>query len=147
MKQRRFRRGATVVEGTIVLGVFLLFVFGALDVGLAVLRSNAVSEAARRGARCAIVHGNKASLLGPLGPATLNISAADANPIAQSVRQVLPTINPAEVQIEVQWLDGANQPDRRVRVAIAYVHQPLTFVMAGWDGMQLTADSTMLIAH
>lgn len=147
MNRVRVRRGATTVESAVVLLVLLLLIFGALDVGLAVVRYNAVSEAARRAARSVIVRGNKATHLGSLGPSTLSITAADSHPVADSARTVLPSMIPAEVDIQVQWLDGDNRPNRRIRVEVNYVHVPLTFVMLGWGGVPLKADSTMIIAH
>src|SRR5579884_1397433 len=48
-------RGQTLVEMALVLPVFLLFVMGIFDLGRAVLLGNTVAEAARQGARYAVV--------------------------------------------------------------------------------------------
>ena len=56
-RMKQLRRGATLVEAAIVLPVFLLLVFGIIELGLAVARYNMLAEVARDGARMAIVHG------------------------------------------------------------------------------------------
>ena len=49
------RPGAALLEGTIVLAVFLTIIFAMFDIGLAVMRQNSLAEAARRLARTAIL--------------------------------------------------------------------------------------------
>ena len=69
--ERVCRRGAAMVEAAIILPVFLLLIFGMIDVGMGVFRNNLLSEAARHGARQAIVHGAFAPTGwdgGPWGP-------------------------------------------------------------------------------
>ena len=46
-----------MTETTIILMVFLLLVFGMMDLGIMVARSQSLAEAARNGARASIVHG------------------------------------------------------------------------------------------
>ena len=60
-KRHTRRRGATLLEAAIIIPVFLLFVLGTVDVGLAVLRYNILSQGARQGARTAMVHGENAT--------------------------------------------------------------------------------------
>ena len=71
---RRLRRGATAIELAIVLTLFLTLVFGMLDLGIAVFRYHIVCEAARQGARQAIVHGKLSDKLGTWGPAPLSLT-------------------------------------------------------------------------
>lgn len=60
MKQsKRFKsseRGATLVEFSIAATVFLVVVFGVIEFGRALWTHNALSDAARRGARYATLH-------------------------------------------------------------------------------------------
>src|SRR5260221_98516 len=46
-RQYEKRRGATIVEGTIVLLILTSFIFGGLELGLAVMRYNTLCEGAR----------------------------------------------------------------------------------------------------
>src|SRR5207247_6382748 len=48
-------RGTSMVEMAIIIPVFLMLILGAVDLGQAVVMRNGVSEAARDGARAAIV--------------------------------------------------------------------------------------------
>jgi len=56
VRKRDRSRGQGLVEIALVLPVFLLALFGLIDVGRAIFAYNSVSEAARNGARVAIVN-------------------------------------------------------------------------------------------
>ncbi len=82
---RQSIRGAALPpsRGRIVLIVFLLILFGMLDLGLLVLDYNTMSEAARRLARVAIVHGQMAAPAQTVwGPDTVSGTAADGSDYA-----------------------------------------------------------------
>src|SRR5512135_973199 len=53
----RARRGAALVELSVVLMMFLTLVLGMLDLGIGVFEYNTISQVARAGARKAITHG------------------------------------------------------------------------------------------
>jgi Flp pilus assembly protein TadG len=141
------RRGATLVEGAIVLTVTFLLIFGGLDLGIAVTRYNALCEAARRAARCTVVHGSSATQLGSLGPTAMEFTAAADNDIADSFRYVLATMKPAEVNALVEWPDGGNQLGDRVRVTLEYDHHPVIPIFLGIGNLHLKATSTMSVGH
>ncbi len=142
------RRGAALVEGTLVLGVFLVIIFAICDLGLAVLRQNALAAAARRLARSAIVHGDSAGpQLSEWGPATYVDTAAHASEPAAAVRPVLVTLNPANVSINVTWPDGGNRTGQRVTAVVTCQHAPILPFLFGSGPLQLRGDSTMRIEH
>src|ERR1700722_15022211 len=94
VSDRNSRRGVAAGEGAIVLRVFLLILFGMLDLGLLVLDYNTLSEAARRLARQAIVHGQMAAPAQSVwGPATVNGTAADGTEYATALSPELATFN------------------------------------------------------
>ncbi|MFX8976598.1 TadE/TadG family type IV pilus assembly protein, partial [Acinetobacter baumannii] len=67
------RRGVVAVESAVVLSVFLLVLFGLIDLGLAVLNYNNLREAAQQLTRVAAVRGsNAAPQYTTWGPATYN---------------------------------------------------------------------------
>jgi len=144
---RASRRGVAMVEGAIVLGVFLTIVLGTLDLGLALLRKNVVTEGARRVAREAIVHG---SLAPPedtaWGPTTYAGWAGDTTEIAAAIQPVLVTIEPHKTSIQVDWPDGGNRPGQRVRVTVGYQHDSL-FPFLNGDHFYLSSECVMRIAH
>lgn len=55
-KRKSNERGATLVEFSIAATVFLVVVFGVIEFGRALWTHNALSDAARRGARYATLH-------------------------------------------------------------------------------------------
>src|ERR671918_2617172 len=54
--RRKPSRGQTLVEFALIIPLFVLLLFGILDFGRAVLAYNSISNAAREGARTAIVN-------------------------------------------------------------------------------------------
>jgi hypothetical protein len=61
-------RGQSVVELALVLPMFLALLFGMIDIGRIIWASDAVTNAAREGARYAIVHGGGDVVKCPTGP-------------------------------------------------------------------------------
>lgn len=82
---RRRRRGQTLVEFALVLPVFLLIVFGLIDMGRYVYLTSSLSQAAREGARVAAVEASWmgstdpgcGGAAGPVCPANLNALRTD----------------------------------------------------------------------
>ena len=144
----RGRCGAALVEGTIVLAVFLTIVFALFDLGLAVMRENSLAEAARRLARAAIVHGDLAEPeQNSWGPARYSGTAADDTEYAEAIQLALVTIDPADVEIEITWPDNDNQTGDRVTVAVRYDHHTILPRVLGASTMELVGRSTMRIEH
>src|SRR5690348_11172674 len=109
---RPARRGAVMAEGAIVVFLFITLVLATYDVGVAVLRFNAISQAARHGVRQAIVHGS----LAPAGWrggvwGTTSIDAygtATSVPAVDAVHTMLTGCDVANTHIVVDWPDGGN---------------------------------------
>jgi hypothetical protein len=130
------------------LALWLVVVIATLDLGLASLQFNMLSEAARRIARQAIVHGSTASPEAvPWGPAKYTGNAADGSSIATAARGALPTMKPESVQIELEWLDGHNNPEGRVHVRISYAHHTFIPFAPSNTALSLHGDSVMRIVH
>lgn len=137
-----------MLEAAIVLTVFLTLVFGGIDLALGVFRYNAISEAARRGAREAIVHGKGAPPQRTAwGPATWTGTADSPGDIPAEVRPVLVGMEPAAVNLRIEWPDGSNAAQKQVRVSVSTVYRPVLPGLVGWSEIPLTATSTMRIAH
>lgn len=144
----RTRRGVAIVEAALVLGVFLTILLGGLDLAIAVLRNNTVSEAARRLARAAIVHGeSSASIHTPWGPVAFAGTADEDTVFADAIRDILVVVDPADVQIQVDWPDGGNAIGDRVEVVVWTEYEPLIPSLFGADPYTLQATSTMRIEH
>jgi hypothetical protein len=144
----RSRSGVTIVESAIVLTVLTLIVVGILDVGIAVLRYNSLSDAARRLARTVVVHGAMAEPQHAIwGPDEYSAAASDNSAIAAAVRPLLIAASPDDVSIHVEWIDGGNEPDQRVRVTLRHTHAHFVPSLMGGSPVPLEAVSTMRIAH
>lgn len=143
------RHGTTLVESSIVLLVFLTFVFGMLDLGLATFRTHLLSQAARHGARQAIVHGSMSpSTFGIWGPTAVTGSGSSTGvPLVDAVKPYLIGFDLNQTQISAQWLDGGNDPGQRVQVTVTTVYQPMITFLFGQQSWTLRSVSIMPIAH
>jgi hypothetical protein len=149
------RRGAAVLEMVIVLFWFLVLTMCMLDFGVAVFRYHILSQAARHGARRAIVHGEMALPLGPWGHNTIDVPiTATGIPIVGSgstddtdgLKRMLIGCDPNETWIKVEWLNGSNAVGEPVRVTVTSPYQPVVFLNI-LQPIQLRASSRMTIAH
>lgn len=147
-RSRARRPGATLVESAIVLSVLLTFILGMLQLGLSTLQASVISDAARRLAREAAVHGAMAAPTRTVwGPVEQTGTAADSNEAGATLRKVLPTMNPAAVSYRIQWLDATNEPDQRILVEIEYTPQAVIPIMSWLVPAQLNASSTLRVLH
>jgi Flp pilus assembly protein TadG len=147
-QSRKARKGAVLVESAVVLMCFLVLVLGTLDYGLAVLRYNALSEAARRLARAAIIHGEMAAPETTCwGPTSYVGNAADGSEFATTVQPALVAMSAEQVNIQLEWPDGGNRLDQRVQVTVSYEHHSAIPSIFGSSTLQLRAASLMRIVH
>ena len=150
-KRTQRRSGAVSVEGLVIFLVFMTLCLGMLDLGIGVFQYHLVSEAARQGARQAIVHGQMAPAGwngGAWGPTTINEKAnATGVPLVTAVQPYLVGIDLSQATIKAQWLDGGNAPDQRVSVTVTSTYQPCITFIFGDTTYSLSATSTMPIAH
>jgi hypothetical protein len=135
------------VESAVTLPVFLLMLFGLFDLGIAVLRQNSLSECARRTARIAIVHGERAEESSRLGPQVWSGDGADSHVLTDAVRPLLVGMSPADVQFTVTWPDGDHRVGHRVRVELSSEYETSIPLPGGLRHWQLRAASTMQIVH
>ena len=145
--QRTARRGAVLAEGAIVVTVFLILVFGAIDVGIAVFRHSTISNAARHGARIAAVHGALANQTGVWGTSTVTVAATASDPKADAIRPLLGGCNLSATNITVEWPDSSNAIKNKVRVTVTTGFNPIMTFIFGNPSFTLSASSTMPIAH
>jgi hypothetical protein len=136
----------------IILGIFLVTTMGMLDLGVGVFRYHLVAQTARFGARRAIVHGEMANQLGSWGPATIDVPAtASGVPIVDGpqdgIQPMLVGCDLPQSRIRVEWLDGGNGFEDRVRVTVTSPYTPLFLFIFPNTTINLTASSTMAIAH
>ncbi len=150
--RRKHRRGAAVLEMAIILMTFLVLTMGMLDMGIGVFRYHIVAQAARFGARPAIVHGDRATQLGSWGTATIDVPA-NANGIPSvdgdddGIAPMLVGCDLSQTRIRVEWLEGGNSFEQPVRVTLTSPYTPIFSFIFPIATIDLTASSTMGIAH
>lgn len=136
------------MEAAVIITVFLVLILGGIDLLLAVYRNNTLSQAARYGARQAIVHGALAtSPVTPWGPATYSGTAGDGSQYASAVGPMLVGFSLNDVNLMVEWPDGSNVVGSRVRVSLSMTYRPLLGFIYGNETYLLSGASTMPIAH
>ena len=148
-RRKRHRRGAALVGTAVTIMVFVAMILGMVDFGILVLRHHVLAQATRQLARRVIVHGDLSTEMGTWGPTTVNIYADDPGEMGTIVRNNLVAINPANVSIQVQWIDAGTsvQAHDRITVTTTAPFQPMLTFLFGNPTFTLTASSTMPIAH
>lgn len=132
LRARRHGRGQTLAEFALALPVFLLIMLAVFDVGRAVFTYNTITNAAREGARLAIVNQTEASI-DARAMAQAGGIQADPNKVVVSYREPGPNNDPltnascspvtigciAVVTFEAQW--------RAITPFVGNVLGPMTF--------------------
>jgi Flp pilus assembly protein TadG len=134
VKRRRQRRGMAMVETVIVLPLLLLVLFGVLELSVVLGRWQALSNAAREGARLAIVYRsgcNEPSVESEVQTRVQQYAAA----LGMSAEQL---------QIEVVGACGARNTLSTVTVRSAYTFRVLAGISDGLSpALDLEASSVM----
>jgi Flp pilus assembly protein TadG len=123
----------------IVLPIILVFILGSIDFAQVMYAYDTVSEAARGGARYAIVHGSMSS--SPVGPA-----ANDAT-VASQVKTYAPALDPSRLTVTSTWGAGTNDATSPVTVTVTYQCQLSIAGLVGMGNMTVKGSTTMLITH
>jgi len=141
----RRQRGQALVEFALVAVVFIILVIGMIDVGRAVWNYNALAEATREGTRYAIVHGSLST--DPSGPGSSHYTAPSTDTkVKGTVQQFATGLDPSQLTVQAQWLDGDNKSGSRVKVTSGYSFRPVLNFF-GTVSFSMSSSSTMNIAN
>jgi Flp pilus assembly protein TadG len=128
VRDRRRERGAAAVEFALVLPVFLAFIFGILEGGRLMEAQQAVTAAARAGAREAALSGSTT--------ASTNAAALGAlTAAAISTVGVSPVITPSN--------PATAAPDASVSVTVTVSYSSVSWLGLYFQGVHLKATSTL----
>ena len=176
MKRRDRTRGQSMVEFALTLPIFLLLLVSVFDLGHVVWANNAVSTAAREGARFAVVHGGTDSVRCPQGPlpsnwggttdpaATCGFAPSTLSPYSESregirnqVARWLSGSGAATISVcygnvttcanDVDAVGATNVRGTRVTVTVTTTINLAAPALIGINGFTLSATSTMLVNH
>lgn len=145
---RRDEDAQSLVEFALVLPVFLLVIFGIIDLARAVWEENELAFASREGTRYAIVHGASSST--PSGPGSAGYSAGPPVSDSNVTTAVLNfTIGIPGVTVTPNWIDGNNNRNSRVSVdvAAAFVPLPSQYLLGGALSVTLQGGSMLVIQY
>jgi Flp pilus assembly protein TadG len=116
-------RGSALVELSLILFMFIIMLFGVVELGRLVLVYTAVANAARCGARYAIVHGGDqtaSGVNGPSGPGnTTQVQTVVQNFASSGL------LDPTRLIITVAYPNGVNSAGSPVSVTVSYPYDPL----------------------
>lgn len=123
-------RGVTLVEAAFALPVFILFLFGLVDLGLAVLQTSQTSSAAADGARAASVVKDLtgAETAGPAHDKIVN--AVRARLVGADDVVITISCRTASGSVYTCGTEGALRDRARIRVEVSLTFEPATFVGA-----------------
>jgi Flp pilus assembly protein TadG len=166
---RHASRGQSLVEFALVIPIFLTLLLAIFDVGRVIWAVTSLNNAAREGARYAIVHGGSEATACPVGPMnpdrTKATPAASAScpypsPSKQAVKDVATTYSIAgggAIAVTVCYgaactgdTDAAGASNKRgtpVTVTVASHVSLVTSSLLGLGSFSLSGQSTMLVNH
>jgi hypothetical protein len=155
-----------MVEFALIAPLFFVLLFSLIEFGRMVYYIQMLNNAAREGARYAIVHGKDSSCpSGPIQP-TPPCDTTGANVVKAVKDYAIAVIDPgaADFAVTIKWCntadcpgsqgDGTNSRGQTVAVEVAYNYKPLIgSVFSDWSGavplptFHLTGGSSLVINH
>lgn len=141
MRARNGERGTTLVETAIVMGVLLMFTLGIFDFGRALYTYSFLANAARQGARWAIVRGADCT---QLDHCPAKSGSTDIQPFVQSLSEG--ATKASNIQATLNFPNGNDSPGSIAQVTVTY---PFTFIAPGLSKLSFTMTSTseMIISN
>jgi Flp pilus assembly protein TadG len=127
------RGGTAIVEFAMIVGLFLMLIFGIIEFGRMMLMYHHVGNAAREGSRYAIVHGST------------SLSNATFDDVQNHVRSISP-LDPNNVIVTTTWEAPIHAPGTWVRVQVSYNFNSVIPIWFG-SGIPLTSASRMVISY
>ncbi|HXO17590.1 MAG TPA: TadE/TadG family type IV pilus assembly protein [Candidatus Dormibacteraeota bacterium] len=139
---RRSERGAGLPETAIVMMALLLFMFGVIDFGRGLYTYSFVANAARQGARWAIVRGSQSCTNSNNNLSGCNAKQSDVVAYVQSLSNG--ATDPSQIGVTPTWTACGNAPGCVVSVKVTYPFKmlgPLT------GTLNMSSTSQMVISQ
>jgi Flp pilus assembly protein TadG len=139
-------RGQALAEFALVFPIFLLILFSIIDFGRYVYYVQILNNAAREGARYAIVHGSLGipASGSPFAPGTSNSDPSGANVKAVVRQNAIGVIgDTAVLRIDAVW-DAHNGRGQKVRVTVEYDFDSIIPIVP-IPPIEITGESTLVI--
>ena len=142
----RFRadRGSAIIEFSLISFMFIILLLSVVEMGRMILVYTTIANAARAGARYAIVHGadQTVSSSGPGSPCT-------CTPVQTVVQNFASAglVNTSLLTTTVNYPDGTNIPGSRVSVTVSYPYDPLVSYFTSLLSDTLSSTSQGVITY
>jgi hypothetical protein len=96
----------------------------------------------------AIVRGSQAGPELPVwGSATRTVNLGDGSDIAVAMAPHLRGLQSSAFTLRLEWPDGNNDPESRVRATVTSSYRPVVGMAVGATSIPMEAQCTMAIAH
>jgi Flp pilus assembly protein TadG len=117
------RRGSAIVEFSLVAFMTLIVVLGVVEMGRMILVYTDVANAARAGARYAIVHGNMRTGTGVDGPSGPADNPTQVVTVVTNFASAAP-LDTSRLVVTVTYPSGSNSVGSPVKVTAVYPYDP-----------------------
>ncbi|MBI4320036.1 MAG: pilus assembly protein [Chloroflexi bacterium] len=133
-------RGQALTEFALILPVFLMSLFGVVDLGQALWQYDTLAHAAREGSRYAALHGRNG--IPSTGPGSSSFTAPnnDTNVTGVVLSRAV-GLDPSRLVVRSTWPDGDNLKGSRVLVEVEYVFRPFTSSILGVGNVTMRSTS------
>ena len=136
-------RGSALVEFSLVAFSFVFILLGVVEMGRIVLVYTTVANAARVGARYAIVHGSDRTGSGSTGPSGPGSTTQVETVVKNFASAGL--LDTSRLKITVTYPNGSNAPGNAVNVAVSYPYDPFVGYFSSALGVTLGSTSRGII--
>lgn len=163
---RRRSAGQAMVEFALIAPLFFFLLFSIIEFGRAVYYIQMLNNAAREGARYAIVHGAESTCASGPFPSSFTETPCDptgAKVVAATKSAAIAIIDSTAnaFAVDVRWCsndgdivdcpgtygDGDNGRNQTVKVTVAYTFQPMIAGVVPLPTFTMTGGSTLVINH
>jgi Flp pilus assembly protein TadG len=115
--------GSALVEFSLIAFMFIVVLIGVVELGRMLLVYNTLANAARAGARYAIVHGGERTGSGSDGPSGPG-SVSEVQTVVEDYASA-GLINTSDLTVNVTYPDNSNAAGSRVSVTVTYPFTPM----------------------
>jgi hypothetical protein len=127
--------GQGMVEFSLVAPLFFLMLFGVMEGGWLLFHNHQVSNAAREGARFAVVNGE------------ISGTELTSDMIRDHIEGRVSLFNWDSVDVDLVLVDGDMEPESRIRVEVDYTHQTLVGFIFESGTINLSSSSQMRVHY
>ena len=123
VRRLRMAEGSALVEFSLIAFMFIIVLLGVVEMGRMLLVYTTMANAARAGARYAIVHGGERTGTGVNGPSGPG-NTAQVQTVVQNFASA-GLLNTSNLTINVTYPNGLNTAGSAVSVTVTYPYDPL----------------------